>query len=155
MNLDTIAGWLIALVAVCMFTLHIVTDPKKPHWITLPPLVRWGFLGSGFTSLLWASNFNAIELMPGVPGHINEFGLMALTWIAYTLFVFTTFVVSKVLKEHGWDRIAYAEQVQHDHPDYVPVMTPTQSIIETIRRGGGTAAGPKAPPRDLNAPPPS
>lgn len=135
MSMDHIAGWLCAVVALAFFAMHVVTDPKKSQWVTLPFYVRFGFLLSGALFFARAMNFVDIRDDPSAQGHINGEGFAALVVLTYTIGSFAMFLVTKVLEGHGWERLQHAERAEHDPNNVAVVMTKAEVLNQLDRDG--------------------
>ncbi len=51
MNLTLLGGVLVGLMALCAFSLDIMTSPKAVRWMALPGLIRWQIRLTGSSSL--------------------------------------------------------------------------------------------------------
>jgi hypothetical protein len=150
-DLDIPAAILCGVVALCLFTLHIVTSPKRKLWKTPPEHLRRGLLASGVLFMLRSVNFTALPDDGQGLGHINAEGMLLLITLTYTAIAGAVWVVSKIMPAHGWDRLSHAEQRMHEDPDQVPVMMTMDEAVDTARLMGTHAVHPGGGPEELRA----
>jgi hypothetical protein len=149
-DLDFLAAVLCGLVAVCLFSLHVLTSPSRRNWMTLPEYVRRGLFATGVLFMLRSVNFTALP--PDGIGHINAEGVLVLVTLAYTVGAITLWVGGKVLAAPGWDRVRHAERQIRADPSQVPVMMSTDEVIDTHSLLGGQVVGPGGGAEELISP---
>lgn len=145
---DTLASLLCGLIALCLFTLHIVSSPKRDRWMTLPALVRFSILPAAIVFLLRAVNFHYISPDPWARGHINLEGFLAIATVAYMMLSLTVWIVFDHMKDKGWDRVWWVKQMEKSSPGQVPVMMDKEDVVQTLTFLGTPSVGPQAPPRE-------
>lgn len=150
MTLDWIASLLCGLAALCMFTLHIISSPKRTPWMNLPEYVRIGLAVTG-AMFMWRSvNFTSIAHEPLVLGHINAEGIMALVCFTYLIAAITFWVIRSVLPANVRFRSLWATSTMKDDPDLRPVMLTTEETVKVAQASGIRALKPNASIADLN-----
>lgn len=146
MNLDSLAALLCGWMAVCVFGLHIVSSPKRKHWMTLPEYVRRGLVVTG-TMFVWRS-VNLATLAPSPPewgpGHINVEGVMAALAMTYMVTSLVVWAWRRHLPGKGWDRAAWVEHELAGSEAKVAVVM-TQRELEDHARGEGFTVNAKPP----------
>lgn len=151
MTLDLFAAGLCGFMALCLFSLHIVSSPGRRRWMTLPEYLRGGLLATGVLFVIRSVNYTM--LAPDDVGRINAVGLLVMITMAYTFGAVTWFLASNHLPAGMWDRLLWVKKREQENPDEVPVMMKKSEVVDTYRRLGGRAVSPGAAPHELNDPP--
>ena len=144
LNLDAGASALCGIIALCVFTLHIVSSPKRHNWMTIPEYVRGGFLGVGVLMTWRSVNFLTLANQSPVPtmGRINAEGMLALLGMTYMVLAVTVWVVTDILPERSWDRLNWVRLIMKRRPDMVPLPLSVHEIHDVARASGAQAIEP-------------
>lgn len=154
MSLDAIAGFLCGWLALCAFTLHIVSSPRRRAWMTIPEYVRRGFLVVGVTFTWRSVNFFSVaDAEPATLGHINAEGMIALIGLTYLVSAMAWWVFRDVLPNRWWERIEWMRKQAHAMPDAAPVILAQHEVANVARASGvatiGAGEGPEAVAREV------
>lgn len=149
--LDIVGAFFCGVVALCLFGMHVVTHPKRFHWMTLPEYLRRGILATGVLFLLRSVELaNLSSQVSIVSGHINPVGLMALLTLTYMTLALTYWLVTKVLPKHAWQRVSHVEaEERRSGGMLVPLMMPQDDVVDVARGLGFRATHAKAGPEEL------
>lgn len=103
--MDWIAAGLAGIAAMALFTFHVITNPSRRHWFTLPEYIRRGIFLAG-TMLMWRSvNFTVIDADDA--GHANIEALFALGTTTYLFCSAAFYALTKTYPPRVWDRLNY------------------------------------------------
>lgn len=151
--LDLIAAILVGLMAVCAFSLDIVSSPQKSRWMSLPSLIRWQVRVTGGILMVRSVNLFSLAQKPGpLAGQVNLISLACWVCLAATVFSLTLYVLNHRLPAKAWDRISFVLKTMRQQPDTVPVMVKSADVITMHRATGQPAAAgtdPSAVPHEL------
>lgn len=136
MNLDTYAGLLCGVLAISLFSLFIVSSPKRRLWLTIPAYVRGGFLMTGFLMMWRSVNFLSLANSTAPLGHINAEGMMPLLALTYTMTAFSLHWWRRSLPAPGWDRVEHVQDQMRHGADAVPVMMTGREVRDVARASG-------------------
>lgn len=131
LNLDLIVGALTGLLAVCAFSLHILSSPTRGNWLTLPKHIRWGLGVTGFLMLIRSVNlFSVSAEAAAAPGHVNYETVAVSLALAYTAISFTIYAAAQRLPDRAWDRLAWVSRWMRHHNDAVPMILTADEVLK-------------------------
>lgn len=136
MTLDALASLLCGWLALCLFGLHVISSPKRQHWMTLPEYVRRGLLVTGVMFTWRSVNFATLGGHDMEAGHINVEGMMALIAITYTITAVAVWLGRKILPARGWARLSWVERKEREDPQAVPVVLAADEVLDLARAKG-------------------
>lgn len=143
MNLDMLAGLFVGLMALCAFTLDILSSPHRAAWMTLPKHIRWEVRVTGALLMIWSVNlFSLSGSAIFVIGHVNYEALAVLFSMAITVVSLTIYVASLKLPGRAWERLVWALTAMRRTPGAVPVMVQDHEVTELAHAMGQAAVGP-------------
>lgn len=125
-------GWL----ALCVFTLHIISSPKRRNWATIPEYVRGGFLVTGVMATWRSVNLIDLADQPAAIGRINAEGMLALLAITYTVTALAWWTFRRVLPGRWWERLGWMEHEARSHPNAAPVILEAHELADVSRATG-------------------
>jgi len=138
MSLDTLAGIMCGWLALCVFTLHIVSSPLRHNWMNIPGYVRFGFLVTGVLFTWRSANLFTLGLDPTSTraGHVNEEGMFALLALTYLASALAYWVFNKYLPGRGWERLAWLQTLMKHNHQMVPVPLTAHEVSDVARAAG-------------------
>ena len=135
LNLDLLAAGLCGMIAVCVFSLHVVSSPKRKAWITLPEYVRRGFLVVGLMFTWRSVNFLSIAPDPMIqPGHINAEGMMATFALAYMVGACAVCYWRASFHDRQADRITWAARAAQRDARLIPLVMDRDDVPATLEK---------------------
>lgn len=136
MNLDTIAGALVLLIAMGLFALFEFTDIKHGNFPSAPWYVRpWIFLWGGM--LMWrGADLISLADQPFARGRIDTAAMMATFALTGLVGSLVWWVTSKRLPILTWLRLGHAFKAVTAHPDLVPAVLTGHEVAEELRAAG-------------------
>lgn len=140
-NMDLVASIMSGMLALSLFTLHVISSPKKVNWMPVPAYIRGGFWFAG-VAFMWRSvNLFTLATTPGdhipVVGQINVEGLAALGTMSYSVTALAWWTFRHLaLPDRGWDRLIWAAQEEKRDPSKIPVMLTKPQILDMARSQG-------------------
>lgn len=143
LNLDMVAAACCGWLALCLFTLHVVSSPKRHSWMTIPGYVRRGFLVTGVMLTWWSANLFSVAGTAIGSGHFNAQGLMALGAATYTVSALAWWVLRGYLPKRGWDRLHWFQREAQAHPGVAPVALSAEDVTAVSRAAGIVSLGPR------------
>ena len=113
MLLDAFASLLCFMMAISCFIIHVLSSPKRGHWIDLPNYVRLGFFCAGAAIMYRGINLAVLsgEVPPTSPGHINTEALIATIIISYTFTAMAVHILRRTFPVRVWKRLKYIEDL--------------------------------------------
>ena len=110
---DALASVLCFMMAASAFVIHILSSPKRGHWLDLPGYVRYGFFVSGAAILYRGVNLAILsgEYPPTSHGHMNFESLTATVIISYTFMAIAAHLVRRTFPVRVWNRLKYIEDL--------------------------------------------
>lgn len=122
--IDAIGGFLCLLIALALFTIHIVSSKKKKPWIVLPEPLRWSLAVTGFLFMVRGVGLSAAET-PISGQHIPPLALLTTLSLATTVCGLAIWIVGAHFPVGVWDRFAFAFKREREDPGLIPlVMAP-------------------------------
>lgn len=146
MNLDIVAGALCGWLALCVFSLHVVSSPRRRNWMNIPEYVRRGLLVTGGMFTWRSVNFLSVAGSGVLLGHINAEGIMALAAMTYTITSLAFWAASAVLPDLAWQRLDWVRGRFKAKTGEVPVMVTIQEMVDIQHATGQAAIGPNEAP---------
>lgn len=111
--MDIIAGLMHLMMAASCFIIHVLSSPKRGHWINLPGYVRLGFFVTGGLVMYRGINLAVLsgEIPPDSPGHVNAEALIAAAMITYTFMAMAFYTMRRTFPVRVWNRLKYIEDL--------------------------------------------
>lgn len=149
MNLDWAASLACLITAISFFTLHVISSPRKQHWMTLPAAVRLPLFVAGATFLYRAANLVslAIEYPDGV-GHITWPALGASVALSTAMASLTIHALSMAYSPKVWARLRWIHELasckdrRGVRQAAVFDRLLTRAAVEELNEAGAVVAGP-------------
>ena len=113
MLLDAFASLLCFMIAVSCFVIHVLSSPKRGHWLDLPAYVRIGFFVAGAAILFRGINLAVLsgEVPPTSAGHVNMEAMLATAVFAYVFTATAAHIVRRTFPVRVWNRLKYIEDL--------------------------------------------
>lgn len=146
MNLDILAGPVCCWVAVCIFAMHVFSDPDHPGFANAPEYVRVGILVTGILFFWRGVNFFSVAHSPVFLGHINAEGMMPLFGIAYTSTVMAFWICRHKLPAVAWDRIRFVFGEISVKPTLAAAVMTDREVAQELRATGTPTVEANEPP---------
>lgn len=110
---DAIASFLCFMMAVSCFIIHVLSSPKRGHWIDLPNYVRGGFFLAGASILYRGINLAILsgEMPPVSPGHVNTEAMVATFVMSYVFMALAVHIIRRTFPVRVWSRLKHIEEL--------------------------------------------
>lgn len=110
---DALSSLLCFMMAVSCFIIHVLSSPRRGHWIDLPNYVRLGFFTAGALIMYRAINLAVLsgEIPPTSHGHTNLEALLATITISYTFMAMAFHILRRTFPIRVWNRLKYIEDL--------------------------------------------
>ena len=144
--LDLIGAGVSGLIAVALFTIEIVTSPKRKLWVQLPEPLRWSLRVSGMLMMIRGVSLTVVET-PFSGQHMVPLAL--LTWISMcvTICGVAWWIVSHSFTDKRvWSRLAFALAAEQKDPGLIPVNVTPAEVISLAEAHGIVVLDPE--PKD-------
>lgn len=128
MIMDLLVGACCGLMALCLFSLHVISSPRRQQWFRLPEYVRSGLIVAG-VAMTWRSvNLFTLPSPPATPGHVNAEALFVSLALTYLLAALTIWAVRRYLPGKGHARLEWVEELEWASADglHPVMMTPRE-----------------------------
>lgn len=145
LNLDIVAGLLCGWVAFCLFSLWIVSNPRRRNWMTIPPYVRGGFLVTGLMFFWRSIDFLEGAHRGGQLGHINAVGMMPLLTMTYTFTALSWWWFHSQLPGPGWHRLEWVKALFAKHPETTVMPADRADVMRQAKAAGIVVLSPPEP----------
>jgi len=113
MILDALASFLCFMMAVACFIIHVLSSPRRGHWVDLPNYVRVGFFVAGAAIMYRGINLAILsgEVPPTSAGHMNQESMVATIIICYTFTALAVHILRRTFPVRVWNRLKYIEDL--------------------------------------------
>jgi hypothetical protein len=143
--IDLIGGLLCLLIALALFTIHIVSSPRKKPWIGLPKALRWSLCVTGWLFLVRGVGLSATET-PISGQHMPPLGLLTTLSLATTVCGLAVWIVGAHFPGGVWDRFAFAFKRERENPGLIPLVMTPDDVTRAAEAIGIRVMPPPDPP---------
>lgn len=147
LNLSVIVGGLNGWVAVCLFALFTVSDPKRERWMNLPAYVRNGFLFAAIMFVWRSVNlFSLADMTEQVAGQPNREAVFVAAALAYLMTAIMVWRSADIMPPKMWSRVDWVKRELRHDASQAPLLVPISQITDIAHADGLAAVGPGEPP---------
>lgn len=135
-TIDLIGGLASGLIALALFTVEIVSSPKRKLWVQLPEPLRWSIRVTGALMMIRGASLTAVAT-PFSGQHMPPLALLTSVSMCVTIWGVTWWIISHNFKDKRvWSRLIYALSAEQKHPELIPAnVTPDEIIALAEARG--------------------
>lgn len=133
--IDVLGGVCCGLIAAALYSVDIVSAPKRKGWLKLPELLRWSIRVTATLMLLRGVGLSMSDT-PISGQHIPPFALLTSISLCGTVCGAAYWVVTRHFPDHVWDRLAHAFRAERNDPTLVPLVM-SRGDVERAAEGQG------------------